>query len=173
MELPDSRGLLPAPGLLRTVRDSMSDTMSDALPCPPFPCGGLSPPRSTTGTSATFEHTLSRSGDLRICSRVGMRDHLRGFPGSMMCLFVHATAYGELRRSFTSSHSRVASALVSALITDALVLASGRVKALTDRDGISELYQRSGSHSLPYGLHDALCTLRLSCSSEKKLPTPP
>ena len=36
-----------------------------------------------------------------------------------MRLFVHATAYSELRRPSTSSHSRVASALVRALITDA------------------------------------------------------
>ena len=91
-------------------------------------------------------------------------DNLWGFPSSCVHLFVHATVYGELRRSFTSLHSRVASALVRALITDALVLASVCVKTLADRDGISELYQRSGSHGLPYGLHDSLCTLRLLCS---------
>ncbi len=34
---------------------------SCALPCPPFPCSGLSPPPSTTRTSATSEHALSRS----------------------------------------------------------------------------------------------------------------
>ena len=81
-----------------------------------------------------------------------------------MHLFVHATAYGELRRSFTSLHSRVASALVRALITDALVLGSARVKVLPDRKGISELYQLSGTHGVPYGLHDTLCTLRHACS---------
>jgi hypothetical protein len=91
-------------------------------------------------------------------------DNLWGVPSSCVCLFVHATVYGELRRSFTSLHSRVASALVRALLTDALVLASVCVKTLADRDGISELYHRSGSHGLPYGLHDSLCTLREACS---------
>jgi hypothetical protein len=81
-----------------------------------------------------------------------------------MHLFVHATAYGELRRSFTPLHSRVASALVRALITGASVLGSVRVKALPDRNGISELSQLSGTHGVPYGLHDSLCTLRHACS---------
>ncbi len=76
-------------------------------------------------------------------------DNLRGFPSSCVCLFVHATVYGELRRSFTPSHSRVASALVRALITDALVLASVCVKTLADRDGISELYHLSGTTVSP------------------------
>jgi hypothetical protein len=44
------------------------------------------------------------------------------------------------------------------------VLVSVRVKALTDRDGVSELYQRSGNHGFPYGLHYSLCTLRHACS---------
>ncbi len=69
---------------------------------------------------------------LRTCSHVGMRDNLRGFPGSMMHLFVHATVYGELRQSFTPLHSRVASTIIRALITDALVLASVCVKTLAD-----------------------------------------
>ncbi len=92
------------------------------------------------------------------------RDNLRGFPGSMMCLFVHATVYGELRRSFTSSHSRVAPTIIRALIADALVLASVCVKTLADRDGISGLYHLSGIHGIPYSLHDSLCTLRAPCS---------
>jgi len=44
------------------------------------------------------------------------------------------------------------------------VLGSVRVKALPDRNGISELCQLSGNHGLPYGLHDSLCTLRHACS---------
>jgi len=38
-------------------------------------------------------------------------DNLRGFPSSCVYLFVHATAYSELRQPSTSSHSRVASAV--------------------------------------------------------------
>jgi len=81
-----------------------------------------------------------------------------------MCRFVHATAYGELRRSFTSLHSRVASALVRALLTDALVLASACVKTLADREMHFGAISTFRGHGAPYGLHDALCTLRLSCS---------
>ncbi len=31
---------------------------------------------------------------------------------------------------------------------------------------ISEFYQLSGTHGVPYGLHDSLCTLRTPCSPE-------
>jgi len=61
----------------------------------------------------------------------------------------------ELRRSFTSLHSRVASALVRALITDTLVLGSVRVNVLPDQKGISELYHRSGNTDSP-----TACTIR-------------
>jgi hypothetical protein len=71
---------------------------------------------------------------IRSCKKTRSQDNVWGFPSSCMRLFVHATVYGELRQSFTSSHSRVASTIIRALITDALVLVSVRVKALTDRD---------------------------------------
>ncbi len=69
---------------------------------------------------------------LMFSPRKKKRDNLRGFPSSCVCLFVHATVYGELRQSFTSSHSRVASAFNRVLIADALVLVSVCVITLTD-----------------------------------------
>ena len=165
MWLPDV--LFPAVRLARVLRSCVSGTSflcELRPPVPPFP---MSWSFSTSEYYGDIRHLGAYAFPVRVLrlrSRVRIRDNLRGFPGSMMHLFVHATAYGELRRSFTSLHSRVASALVRALITDALVLGSARVKVLPDRKGISELYQLSGTHGVPYGLHDALCTLRHACS---------
>ena len=101
---------------------------------------------------------------IRSCKKNLTRQYM-GLPKFLCMPLRTCHSLCELRRSSTPSHSRVASALVRALITDASVLGSVRVKALPDRNGISELYQLSGTHGVPYGLHNSLCTLRNACST--------
>ena len=86
--------------------------------------------------------------------------------------FVYATGERKLRRSFTSSHSRVASTTIRSLLTDAPGVASVRVNTLIDRDGMTERSPRSGEHSLPPGLYETLCTRRLSCAPKTHRLTP-
>ena len=55
--------------------------------------------------------------------------------------------------------------MVRALIMDALVLASACVKTLADRKMYFGAMSTFRGHGAPYGLHDSLCTLRITVTS--------
>jgi hypothetical protein len=75
-----------------------------------------------------------------------------GFPSSPVLLFLYAQAF-QLRRTFTPSPNRASR------------IAFGHVKTLGVRIKlISKLYQHKRRARHPYGLQDALSTLRLFCS---------
>jgi hypothetical protein len=87
-----------------------------------------------------------------LTSAVPMSGARWGFPSSPVLLFLYATACG-LRRTFTPSPNRASR------------IAFGHVKTLGVRIKlISKLYQHKRRARHPYGLQDALSTLRLSCS---------
>ena len=148
------------------------------LPSGPSPCSGLSPPPSTMPDKTPQEFIVVThppgawfSGRVLGSSLVPFLSFLIiasltvyhhsvvptsgthwGFPSSPTLLFLHATVCG-LRRTFTPSPFRVLSCGLRCTLKPS-------ASATTHFEAVPAL--QGARH--PYGLQDALSTLRLSCS---------